>query len=51
MKTPARPAAIASIRPTNPPVRGVTGVAAIAITVKKAFRRSSHRLMPSTPRR
>ena len=51
MKTPARPADIASIRPTNPPVRGLTGVAMIAIAVRNAFKTTSHRLMPSTPRR
>ena len=51
MNTPASPADMASIRPTNPPVRLVTGVAKIAIRVRKAFRTRSHRLIPSTPRR
>ena len=51
MNTPARLPDMASISPTKPPVRARTGVAAIAITVKKAFRTTSQRLMPSTPRR
>ncbi len=52
MNTPASPADIASISATNRFTwRVEIGVARIAITVRNAFRTTSHRLIPSTPSR
>ena len=51
MNTPAMPPAIASIKPTKLPVRRVTGVATIAMSVRNALRITSQTMIPSTPRR
>ena len=52
MRTPAMPADIASIRARKRLTFFVlSGVASSAMVVRNAFRRTSQRLMPSTPSR